>query len=291
MKILVLNPASKYTKNVIRDVVYGCWCKGKRIGGAKIPPFTLMQIATILDKDKNNTVKFVDASAEGIMIDKIKDIVIDYDLVVISTSTMSFNEDADYLLELKNANKNLKTLVFGSHPTFMPKHCLSHNGIDYIIMNDPEFAIRDFARKVNNNDNWRESLSLGYKKENKIIINEQYPFSDLDELPFIDLKFLPKKIDYFNPVVSRTPYMTITTTRGCPGICTFCTAPFFEGRRLRFQSAKYVLDEIDYFLKNGIKEIYFRDETFFINKERDSAIFNEIIKEKLDLTWLANARI
>ena len=34
MKILVLNPSSSATKNVIRDVLYGCWCKGKRIGGA-----------------------------------------------------------------------------------------------------------------------------------------------------------------------------------------------------------------------------------------------------------------
>jgi radical SAM superfamily enzyme YgiQ (UPF0313 family) len=51
------------------------------------------------------------------------------------------------------------------------------------------------------------------------------------------------------------------------------------------------LNEIKYFVENGIKEIYFRDETFFVNKIRDHKICEVIIDEKLDITWLANARI
>ena len=72
MNVLVLNPGSKFTKNVIRDVVYGCWCKGKRIGGATTPPFVLIQIASILDQNKRNNVKLIDASAEKITIEEVK---------------------------------------------------------------------------------------------------------------------------------------------------------------------------------------------------------------------------
>ena len=291
MKIIIINPASEFTKNVIRDVVYGCWCKGKRIGGAKIPPFTLMQIATILDKQRNQEVKFIDAAAEGITLSEIKKFINDFDLVVMSTSTMSFTEDASYLFELRKVNKNLKTLLFGSHPVFMPRQCLSHKGVDFIALNDSEFVIRDFVKKYSQNKNWRECKGLGYVIGEKIVINEVYSFSALDELPNIDLKFLPRNIDYFNPIVGRIPYMAISTSRGCPGRCTFCTAPYFEGNRIRFQSAKYVIDEIEYFVKNGIKEIYFRDETFFVDKKRDREILNYIIDNKLDLTWLANARV
>lgn len=291
MRILILNPGSKFTKNVIRDVVYGCWCKGRRIGGAKIPPFTLMQVASILDKDSGNQVKFIDASGEGIDIIEIKRAISNYDIAIISTSTMSFSEDANYLLQLKKTNVKLKTVIFGSHPTFMPEFCLNHPGVDFIITHDPEFAIRDLIKSLNAGGDWRQNKGIGYKENEKIFINEKYSFFNLDELPFIDLKFLPRNVDYFNPVVKRAPYMAISTSRGCPGKCTFCTAPYFEGNHLRFQSAEYVLKELKYFRDNGIREIYFRDETFFVDKERDKKILETLIAEKINLTWLANARI
>lgn len=290
MRILILNPGSKYTKNVIRDVAYGCWCKGRRIGGAKIPPFILMQIASILDKNKDNKVDFIDASGEGININKIESIAKDYDIAIISTSTMSFFEDADYLLQLKKANARLKTIIFGSHPTFLPEVCLKHDGVDFIIIHDPEFAIRNLIEALNDNRDFHKIKGIGYNEQGREIINERYPLFNLDELPFIDLKFLPK-VNYFNPIVRLMPYIAISTSRGCPGKCTFCTAPYFEGTHLRFQSADYVLKELKYFKENGIREIYFRDETFFVDKARDKKILHTLIEEKINLSWLANARI
>ena len=63
MRVLVLNPSSRVTKNVVRDVLYGCWCKGKRIGGGTVPPFALLEVATVLRNDGNDVV-FLDAQAE-----------------------------------------------------------------------------------------------------------------------------------------------------------------------------------------------------------------------------------
>lgn len=291
MKILVLNPASKFSKNVIRDVVYGCWCKGKRIGGATVPPFVLMQIASVLELDKKNEVLFIDAMAEKKDIEEVSKLAQGKDVVIISTSTMSFEEDADYLQELKKAEPKIKTIVFGSHPTFMPEYCLSKNSVDYVILNENEFVIKNIIDKMNKGETCINCSGVGLKDSGKIIINNRDANHNLDDLPYINLKFLPKGVDYFNPIVSRMPYIAISSSRGCPGKCTFCTAPYFEGNILRFQSAEYLLNEIRYFSTHGIKEIYFRDETFFVNKTRDHEIFKNIIKEKIDITWLANARI
>ena len=291
MNVLVLNPGSKFTKNVIRDVVYGCWCKGKRIGGATTPPFVLIQIASILDQNKRNNVKLIDASAEKITIEEVKKTINNFNIVVMSTSTMSFGEDARYLAELKDTNKNLKTIIFGSHPTFMPEDCLSNQAVDFIVLRDPEFIIGNLIKTINDKSDYRQLAGLGFKQGDEKIINHKFEPKDLNKLPFLNLKFLSKKIDYYNPIVGRLPYMALSTSRGCPGQCTFCTAPFFEGSNLRFQSAQYVFNEIKYFAQNGIKEIYFRDETFFVDKARDQEIMNNIIKEKVDITWLANARI
>ena len=292
MNVLVLNPSSRVTKNVVRDVLYGCWCKGKRIGGGTVPPFELLKIATILKNDGNDVI-FLDAQAEQRPFEDVAEMTSDFDVLIISTSTMSFREDADTLLELKRINQKLRTVIFGSHPTFMPQYSLAHEGVDIIVRHEPEFIIRDLIRCLRGgDDDWKSVEGIGFKENGKVVLNPEYPFiENLDELLFPDVTMLPKNIDYFNPIVKRMPYITTTTSKGCPGRCTFCTAPYFDGMKVRFQSADYVVREIEYFLEHGFREVYFRDDTFFVKKKRDVQICEDIIKKDLDVTWLANARV
>jgi len=292
MRVLVLNPSSKITKNVVRDVIYGCWCKGKRIGGGTVPPFALLEVATVLKKSKND-VRFIDAQGERISHERLASESTSYDVVIISTSTMSFNEDVQLLSLLKQNYKNLTTIAFGAHPTFLPRNSLSRKSVDIIVRHEPEFVIRDVIYQMKHKKGqWKSVKGIGYKENGKIIINEPYPLiENLDELPFPDVTLLPTNVEYFNPLVLQTPYITTATSKGCPGRCTFCTAPYFDGMKTRFQSANYVVEEIKYFIKHGYKEVYFRDDTFFVNKNRDVEICQTIINEKLDISWLANARI
>jgi radical SAM superfamily enzyme YgiQ (UPF0313 family) len=292
MKVLVLNPVTNITKNVIRDVMYGCWCKGKRIGGATVPPYTLLVLTSFLRKN-GHSADFLDAQAEQIPLANVAALITNYDLLIISTSTMSFSEDADYILALKRANSRLKTVMFGSHPTFMPTYCLAHNGPDFIVRHEPENIILNLADTLDQHGDISTIKGIGYRDANgNVTLNEQEPLiEDLDILPFPDVDLLPKGIDYFNPIVRRTPYITTSTSRGCPGKCTFCTAPAFDGNRLRFNSADYVIRQIEYFLEKGFNEIYFRDDTFFVNRQRDHRIFQHIVDNKLDIGWIANARV
>ncbi|MDD5194052.1 MAG: radical SAM protein [Candidatus Omnitrophica bacterium] len=291
MKILVLNPSTIFTKNVVRDVLYGCWCGGKRIGGGTVPPFALLGVATLLKKD-GNQVEFIDAQAEQIALERIYPRIIDKEMIVISTSTMTFEEDASLLEALKQRKPSILTIAFGSHPTFLPQATLARPGVDVAVQREPEYIIRDIARCLREGKRWQNTAGIAFKENNAHISNPEYPFIDnLDDLPFPDLSLLPKNVDYFNPIVKRMPYMTVATSRGCPGKCSFCTAPAFDGNKVRFQSAEYVLEEIKYFISCGYREIYFRDDTFFVDKKRDAEICRAIIADKFDVTWIANARI
>jgi len=292
LRVLVLNPMTQAAKNVVRDVLYGCWCAGKRIGGASVPPFPLVQLATILRDDGRKAV-FLDAQAEQKGPDEVARLVRDFDAVLCSTSTMSFTEDAAYLSRLKASNPALVTVVFGSHPTFMPNYALAAPGVDYIIRREPEFAARDLCRGLAGLCDPKAVPGTGHRDAaGQPVVNPDYPFiEDLDALPYPDVDFLPAGIHYFNPIVRRLPYMTATTSKGCPGKCTFCTAPVFDGHRVRFQSAGYVLGLMRYLRSKGYREVYFRDDTFFVNKRRDREIFAGILAEKMDVTWLANARV
>src|SRR3989338_1957964 len=132
MKALVLIPPSRFSKNVARDLIYGCWCKGKRIGGIKFPPVSQLLVATVLECAGHDTT-LIDAAAQRIGIEELKKIIKDrYGCVIVLTSKMTIKEDAGILNELKKINGNLKTIVFGGQPTFMPQDTLKYKGIDFV---------------------------------------------------------------------------------------------------------------------------------------------------------------
>jgi anaerobic magnesium-protoporphyrin IX monomethyl ester cyclase len=292
VKVLVLNPSSRVTRNVVRDVLYGCWCKGKRIGGGTVPPFALLSVATVL-KQAGNIVDFVDAAAEQRTFEEVQSTVDRYQIVVITTSSMSFVEDASFLAGLKAANPALTTIVFGSHPTFMPQYTLQREGVDIIALHEPEYIVRDVVATLEeDNSAWRSVKGIGYRHDGQVVLNEPYPFiKNLDELPFLDTSLMPPDIDYFNPIVKRLPYITTTTSRGCPGQCTFCPAANFYGSKIRFRSAESTVDEMAYYVGKGFREVYFRDETFTASRKRTVAICEGILRRGLDVTWICNARV
>lgn len=292
MKTLLLNPMTSQAGNVVRDVLYGCWCKGNRIGGGTVPPFNLLVMTALLRREGLEA-DFLDAQALQMKPEEVGARINAYGLVLMTTSTMSFLEDAAYLAQLKERNPALVTAVFGSHPTFMPRPCLEHPGIDHVVMFEPEETVLELAKALQQGLPTDSILGLGSRgADGRPLLNEKRPFlEDLDWLPHPDVDLLPKGIHYFNPLVRRMPYMTTTTSKGCPGKCIFCTAPTFDGKVFRRQSFEHVMDQLRTFAAKGVKEVYFRDDTFFVDRQRDHAICRAIIDEKLDLTWIANARV
>ena len=285
--LLLIPPPLDPDENVVRDVLYGCWCKGKRIGGAKVPPLVILSVATVLKQD-NKDITLLDAPEENINLTKLKEIIKDYNNLIILTSSMTFNEDIQIIEQLKQSNPKLLTILFGAHPTFMPEHSLSPKCIDIVVRKEPEFIIRDIIR---NTKNYKKVKGIAYKENNKVIINEDYPFiNNLDDLPIPDRSLLTKGAVYYNPVIRKYPYTTSETSRGCPGKCTFCTAPKVYGGKLRAWSAQKVIKEIVYLLKQGYKEIYYRDETFTTFKKRNIEICEQIINKKLKFNWICNVR-
>lgn len=130
MKVMVLIPPSKFTKNVARDLVYGCWCKGRRIAGISFPPLSLLSVATVL-KNEGFNVDLIDAAAMEMTIDDVKTKSLDYNAAIMLTSTMTLNEDAEILNELKAANRELISIVFGGHVTAEPESTLKRRGMPY----------------------------------------------------------------------------------------------------------------------------------------------------------------
>ena len=291
IKILLLNPPSKHGIAVIRDTLYGCWCKGR--ANYMWPPLGLVQIGAILE-EASFDVSLIDAMALKytfpLTTDKVKDINPNY--IIVNTATITFSQDMELVKQIKKQLPELKSILIGTHVTAMPKATLKEKAVDYIILGEPDYALRDLLLALSENKDITKIRGIGFRKNNKTTITGiADPIENLDDLPFPARHLIPKA-DYFNPLAKRLPYTTMMSSRGCPFHCIYCSSVILYGHKFRPRSAKNVVDEIEEVVKkHGIKEILFRDETFTFDKERTIEICKEILNRKLDVSWITNTRV
>ncbi len=284
MNIILLIPETS-ENNVVRDVLYGCWCSGKRIGGGTVPPLTLLSVATVL-KNENHSVEILYFSGNE------KKTILKSNLIIILTSTMTFTEDIEVMNQLKKIKPDCKIAVFGSHPTFMTEHTLLSNSfVDYAVTNEPEIIIKELVDCLEKGNDISNVKGLAYKKNGNFFYTGDRPFiQDLDSLPVPDRTLIPKK-NFYNPLIFKYPYTTVETSRGCTKTCYFCTAPKMYGYKIRYQSAEKVFEEIRYLAGLGFKTIYFRDEIFTALNKRNRVVFELLKKKSININWLCNAAV
>jgi radical SAM superfamily enzyme YgiQ (UPF0313 family) len=141
-------------------------------------------------------------------------------------------------------------------------------------------------------DGWKKVPGIGFRDGERVVVNEAYPFvRNLDDLPIPDRTMLPKDLEYYNPIVKRIPATTALSSRGCPSLCTFCTAPAYYGAKYRARSAPNVIRELEYLQGLGFKEVFFRDELFTVIPRRVEEVCRGILDRGLDVSWICSVKV
>ncbi len=186
----------------------------------------------------------------------------------------------DMAKEAKQAHPDITIICGGVGATFLWQHLLTHfPQIDYVITGEGEYA---FAQLLGLMEQDRTSeldkiRGLAFRKNGR-------PFHTGPPSPVQDLDLLPNPARYFQ-------YNHVISSRGCPWSCSFCGSPRFWGRKVRFHSPKYFVDQLETLYKKGISFFYVSDDTFTIKKERVIQICQDIIERKLLITWQAISRV
>ena len=252
----------------------------------KNPPISLAYIGAIL-KREGHEVKLIDLNFE-------KEIP-NSDINIVATTTLDYYNCP--LLNLGSIKKNLMKIrelkkpiiLIGPHGTSTPNYF--ENYADYIVIGEPEITVKELVSSLSKRRSVRKVKGLHYKEGRKFITTPPRPLiSDLDSLPFPD-RSLIKNEKYYNPICKNNPFTAILTSRGCPYQCTFCYKGVY-GSKWRKRSAENVVKElIEIREKYGIKEVWFRDDLFLLDKERVIKICEGIIKNKLDISWSCASRV
>ena len=274
------------------------------------PPIVLASVAAVLEK--KHVVSIIDAPTEGwknlVEMDETKYRVglsaqaiagrvrqWNPNVVILEIPFSGWSKTAfEVVKAVKAINKNILVVLMGQHPSARPEACLSEAGADFVVIGEPENTVSELMDTLESkNQDFSKINGLGYKKNGQTVLTSKRDFIiDLDSLPFPARHLLPMNLYYEavkeNPLrgeISK-PWTIVTTTRGCPYSCVFCTVCILWGRTWRARSPKNVVDEIEHLIKTyGLKQIDFYDENMTLDKKRMTDICDLIVERDLHIEW------
>lgn len=199
------------------------------------------------------------------------------------TFTTPLYAEAKRLAEfIKKTQPDIVLIAGGPHATTFPREILQESAFDMVAVGEADFILRDLLSK----DDRKDIKGLVFKEDGAVIDTGRADYIDnLDELPLpawhlYDLR----KYNRLSLSNIKSPPGYLETSRGCPWGCVFCNKNI-QGRKFRPKSVKRVVDEIEYMLDVGFKEINILDDTFSTDINRAKAICDEIVNRGLNFPW------
>jgi anaerobic magnesium-protoporphyrin IX monomethyl ester cyclase len=179
------------------------------------------------------------------------------DLIGISTLTPTAPEAYDLCKWIRRVNKvrsrQIPIVLGGPHVTFLPDEGLEH--ADFVVRGEGEHTLRELTACLQGQGRLEDILGLSWRDGDRIRHNAARPLEpDLDRFPFPDLRLIE---GYEN-----LRYLPITTSRGCPHDCDFCSVVPMFGRKFRRRSHDKVLQELEENLLPLGNRIFFVDDNF-----------------------------
>jgi anaerobic magnesium-protoporphyrin IX monomethyl ester cyclase len=287
-RILALVPPAPRGK-VIRDLAYGCWCGGDRVGGGNVPPAHLLLVCTWL-RHLGYDVRLFDGNETRASTRAIQRLAGEADIVLCLTSSLTFGSDLAVLKAFKSARRELLTIVYGSHPTFCTESVLASGAVDLALLGYPEAALAQLLPAIEAGTTLAGIPALAYKDGTAVRVNRRPAPSIFADLPVIEYGCLDSRLRYRNPLVRHYPYVTALTSRGCASSCAFCTAPAFAGHRVEAWPAEKVVEQLERIAAAGYREVFFRDETFSLFRERNQRICEALLRRGIRLSWICNVK-
>lgn len=216
--------------------------------------------------------RLLDAPPHHVSPTETANIAKDYDFVILFTSHVGFNNDVKLAEMMKELKPDLKIAFVGPPVTTHPEVALHASpAIDFVTHKEFDFAVTRFA----NGESLETIPGVHFLKGNQMVSTPpDAPVENLDQFPWVTKIWRRDlNIKNYNVPFLLHPFIAFYSTRGCPALCTFCLWPqTFDGHKWRQRSVQDVANEVEYaldaFKPEGLKEIFFDDDTFTYNPKR-----------------------
>jgi len=317
-KILLLNPPGK--ESYLRDY----FCNNISKSTYLHYPIDLLLLTGTL-KNKGYEIEVLDAMIKGYSVPETLDLIskIKPDYLVALVGTISWDEDKEFLQRLKIQEPKIK--IIGTGDVFLdegPKVINENQFLDGCILDFSDGTIIKLINKLNRHQTTDnsviarsvsdEAISIGIaspsaRNDQPSALNEQidnciYKENGSDpivgqikrtkgefSIPIPLHEYFPIK-EYKYAFSRNFPTAHILTDFGCAFNCSFCPIRI-ENLGFKVRPVSEVIEELKYLKSLGIKELYFRDQTFGANKKRAIELCERIVQEKLNFSWHCFSRV
>ncbi|MFC1701015.1 B12-binding domain-containing radical SAM protein [Patescibacteria group bacterium] len=278
-KVLLINPP--YFFNVSA-------AKVTHLAMGKKPPLGILYLATYLKKYSEFNIKIIDAELGKMTEKDVENVILEFNPDVVGISVVSFKLYSVFkiLKIIRKISCKIHICLGGPHLKIYPRETLNYSEVDSIIIGDGEIPFLEVCKNLSESK-LIEGINGCYTKKNIPIDGEfvKFEMSDLSILPDPDLTLLDYK--KYRSFLTNEMIATVVTSRGCPYNCIFCQLD----PKVRLVSISKVVDQIENYLRLGIKEIEFYDETFNISIQRVIEFAEEIINRGLKFNWSFRGRV
>jgi len=208
------------------------------------------------------------------------------DMLLVSSTIPTEKEDCRAFQIAKNIDSGIICVIKGFFPDKGQKIFRENESLDYLFREESELSFAAFIGRTN----LTEIKGLTYRNGSKIVTNDDSWVTDLDSLPY-PARNLINNAAYKMPD-NGNPMGLILVAKGCPYSCRFCLVPAVSGKTVRLRSTDSVLAEIiECVDRYGIKDFWFRADTFTVNKAWVLDFCRKVKNSNLNIRWATNSRV
>jgi anaerobic magnesium-protoporphyrin IX monomethyl ester cyclase len=190
-------------------------------------------------------------------------------------------------LLVRRLRPELPIIYGGWHPTLRTAETLREHFVDIVVRHQGEKTLTEVLSRRMSGAGLDMVAGCWFKKDGRIISNQDRPASPLSELPQPAYDMVDFEA-YARATGSRK--LPFATSIGCPYACNYCTDMVFYNRRFNPLEVEGVVNDVVTLVRrHRLEEVSLVDSNFLVDTRRALAIARGFIQSGLRFRWTFQA--